>query len=146
MPRTLNLRELLVPYVAHQIEVITRRSQFRLDKLLARAHIVEGLIKALDLIDEIISLIRASEDRPAAREGLMGEGFEFSEIQANHILDMPLGRLTRLGRSELEKEMAELRERKNADELLRVKSRFLSVSTPEVTSLSSTMFTPPLSR
>ena len=110
VPRTLNLREMLVPYVAHQIEVITRRSQFRLDKLLARAHIVEGLIKALDLIDEIIALIRASEDRPAAREGLMGEGFEFSEIQANHILDMPLGRLTRLGRSELEKEMAELRE------------------------------------
>jgi len=110
VPRTLNLREMLVPYVAHQIEVITRRSQFRLDKLLARAHIVEGLIKALDLIDEIIALIRASEDRPAAREGLMGEGFEFSEIQANHILDMPLGRLTRLGRSELEKEMAKLRE------------------------------------
>ncbi len=110
IPRTLNLREMLVPYVAHQIEVITRRSQFRLDKLLARAHIVEGLIKALDLIDEIIALIRASEDRAAARQGLMGEGFEFSEIQANHILDMPLGRLTRLGRTELEKEMAELRE------------------------------------
>jgi DNA gyrase subunit A len=110
IPRTLNLRDMLVPYVAHQIEVITRRSQFRLDKLLARAHIVEGLIKALDLIDEIIALIRASEDRAAARQGLMGEGFDFSEIQANHILDMPLGRLTRLGRSELEKEMAELRE------------------------------------
>ncbi|MGI9608562.1 MAG: DNA gyrase/topoisomerase IV subunit A, partial [Acidimicrobiales bacterium] len=109
IPRTLNLRDLLVPYIAHQIEVITRRSQFRLDKKLARAHIVEGLIKALDLIDEIITLIRASEDRAAAREGLMAEPLEFSEIQANHILDMPLGRLTRLGRSELDKEMAELR-------------------------------------
>ena len=110
VPRTLNLRELLVPYIEHQVEVITRRSQFRLDKKLARAHIVEGLIKALDLIDEIIAAIRASEDRPAARVALMAEPFEFSEIQANHILDMPLGRLTRLGRADLEAEMATLRE------------------------------------
>jgi DNA gyrase subunit A len=108
VPRTLNLRELLVPYVKHQVEVITRRSQFELDKLRARAHIVEGLIKALDLIDEIIALIRASEDKAAARQGLMGEGFEFSEIQANHILDMPLSRLTRLGRTDLDEEMAQL--------------------------------------
>ncbi len=111
VPRTLNLREMLVPYVDHQVEVITRRSEFRLEKLQARAHIVEGLIKALDLIDEIIALIRASEDRAAATQGLMGEGFEFSEIQAKHILDMPLGRLTRLGRSDLEEEMAELQEK-----------------------------------
>jgi len=110
VPRTLNLREILVPYVKHQAEVITRRSQFRLDKKLARAHIVEGLIKALDLIDEIIATIRASEDRAAARTSLMAKPFEFSEIQANHILDMPLGRLTRLGRAELDKEMEELRE------------------------------------
>ncbi|NNC80695.1 MAG: DNA gyrase subunit A [Acidimicrobiales bacterium] len=110
IPRTLDLRGMLAPYIDHQIDVITRRSQYRLDKLNARAHIVEGLIKALDLIDEIIALIRASDDRAAARTGLMGEPFEFSEIQANHILDMPLGRLTRLGRSELDKEMAELRE------------------------------------
>ena len=110
VPRTLNLRELLVPYIKHQVEVITRRSQFRLDKKLARAHIVEGLIKALDLIDEIIDTIRASDDRAAARVALMAEPFEFSEIQANHILDMPLGRLTRLGRSELEAEMEKLRE------------------------------------
>jgi DNA gyrase subunit A len=110
IPRTLDLLGILAPYIDHQIEVITRRSQFRLDKLNARAHIVEGLIKALDLIDEIIALIRASDDRGSARVGLMAEPFEFSEIQANHILDMPLGRLTRLGRSELDKEMAELRE------------------------------------
>ena len=110
VPRTLNLRELLVPYVEHQVEVITRRSQFRLDEKLRRAHIVEGLIKALDLIDEIIAAIRASEDKAAARAALMAEPFEFSEIQANHILDMPLSRLTRLGRAGLEEEMAELRE------------------------------------
>ena len=110
VPRTLNLREILVPYIKHQVEVVTRRSQFRLDKALARAHILEGLIKALDLIDEIIAAIRASEDKAAAREALMAEPFEFSEIQSNHILDMPLSRLTRLGRADIEKEMAELRE------------------------------------
>lgn len=75
-----------------------------------REHIVEGLVKALDMIDAIIALIRGSADRPEARAGLMGEGFEFSEIQANHILDMTLGRLTRLGRAELEEELAKLRE------------------------------------
>ena len=110
VPRTLNLRELLVPYIEHQVEVITRRSQFRLDKKLARAHIVEGLIKALDLIDEIIAAIRASEDKAAARDALMAKPFEFSEIQANHILDMPLSRLTRLGRADLDAEMEKLRE------------------------------------
>ncbi len=64
VPRTLNLRDALVHYVAHQVEVITRRSQFRLDKARRRAHIVEGFLKALDLIDEIIAAIRASADRP----------------------------------------------------------------------------------
>ena len=66
-------------------------------------------MRALDLIDAIIAAIRASADRGAARAALMGEGFEFSEIQANHILDLPLGRLTRLGRTELNEELAELR-------------------------------------
>ena len=110
VPRTLNLRELLVPYIKHQVEVITRRSQHRLEKAQARAHIVEGLIKALDLIDEIIATIRASEDRPAALVALQAKPFEFSELQAGHILDMQLGRLTRLGRAKLEEELAELRE------------------------------------
>ena len=109
VPRTLNLRDALVAYIDHQIEVITRRSRFRLQKALDRAHIVEGLIKALDLIDEIIAAIRASADKAAARDALMGEPFEFSEVQAEHILDMQLSRLTRLGRANLEEEMAELR-------------------------------------
>ena len=109
VPRTLNLRDMLVAYVQHQMEVIRRRSEHRLEKAKARAHILEGLIKALDMIDAIIALIRASEDRGSARAGLMGDGFEFSEIQANHILDMPLGRLTRLGRSELESELEDKR-------------------------------------
>ncbi|MFP5322684.1 MAG: DNA gyrase subunit A [Acidimicrobiia bacterium] len=110
VPRTLNLLDALRAYVDHQIEVITRRSEFRLRKARDRAHIVEGLIKALDLIDEIIAAIRASADKQAAREALMAEPFEFSEVQAEHILDMQLSRLTRLGREQLENELAELRE------------------------------------
>jgi DNA gyrase subunit A len=109
IPRTLNLRDALVAYIDHQIEVITRRSQFRLQKALDRAHIVEGLIKALDLMDQIIATIRSSADTPAARTALMAEPFEFSDVQAQHILDMALRQLTRLGRQSLEDEMAELR-------------------------------------
>ena len=110
IPRTLNLAQALTYYNAHQVEVITRRSEHRLRKAQDRAHIVEGLIKALDMIDQIIALIRASDDRDAARQGLMAAPFEFSEIQANHILDMTLSRLTRLGRSQLEEELAKLLE------------------------------------
>ncbi|WP_432427348.1 DNA gyrase subunit A [Salinilacustrithrix flava] len=110
VPRTLNLLQALQSYVGHQIEVITRRSEFRLRKARDRAHIVEGLIKALDMIDEIIAAIRASADKPAAREALIAEPFEFSDVQAEHILDMQLSRLTRLGREQLESELAELAE------------------------------------
>ncbi len=110
VPRTLNLAQVLTHYVAHQVEVVTRRSEFRLRKAQARAHIVEGLLRAIDMLDAVIAAIRGSDDRPAARVALMAEPFSFTEEQANHILDMTLGRLTRLGRSELEEEMAQLRE------------------------------------
>jgi len=109
VPRTLNLAQVLGHYVAHQVEVVTRRTQFQLRKAQARAHIVEGLLRAIDMLDAIIAAIRASADRPAARTALQAEPFSFSEEQANHILDMQLGRLTRLGRSELEEEMIALR-------------------------------------
>ena len=110
VPRTLTLADALTHYIAHQVEVVTRRSQFRLRKAQARAHIVEGLLRAIDMLDQVIATIRGSEDRTAARAALMVEPFTFSEEQANHILDMTLGRLTRLGRSELEEEAARLRE------------------------------------
>ena len=110
VPRTLNLAQALTHYVAHQIEVVRRRSEFRLRKAQARAHIVEGLLRAIDMLDAVIAAIRASDDRGAARAALMADPFGFSEEQANHILDMTLGRLTRLGRSELEEEMAQLRQ------------------------------------
>ncbi|MGE3834251.1 MAG: DNA gyrase subunit A [Acidimicrobiia bacterium] len=109
VPRTLNLAQALEAYVAHQIEVITRRSEFRLRKARDRAHILEGLIRALDMIDAIIALIRGSEDRGGARDGLMAEPMSFSEEQANHILDMRLVSLTRLARADLAEELAELR-------------------------------------
>ena len=111
VPRTINLRDALHAYVEHQIDVVTRRSQYRLSQAEDRAHIVEGLLKALDLIDDIISLIRSSDDRASALVGLQSDQFAFSERQANHILDMQLGRLTRLGRTRLEEELVELRER-----------------------------------
>jgi DNA gyrase subunit A len=110
VPRTLNLAQALTHYIAHQVEVVTRRTQFRLRKAEARAHIVEGLLRAIDMLDQVIATIRGSDDRPAARVALMAAPFSFSEEQANHILDMTLGRLTRLGRHELEEEMAKLRE------------------------------------
>ncbi|HWJ62775.1 MAG TPA: DNA gyrase subunit A [Acidimicrobiales bacterium] len=109
VPRTLNLREVLFHYLEHQVDVITRRSEYRLRKARERAHIVEGLIKALDLIDEIIATIRASEDKDDARTKLQAAPFEFSEVQAEYILDMQLHRLTRLGRAQLEEEMEKLR-------------------------------------
>ena len=109
VPRTLNLAQALRHYVEHQIEVIRRRSEFRLEKARNRAHIVEGLLRAIDMLDAVIATIRASADRPEARAALMAEPFSFTEIQATHILDMTLGRLTRLGRSELEEEMEQLR-------------------------------------
>jgi DNA gyrase subunit A len=108
VPRTLNLVQLLQAYVDHQVDVIRRRSQFRLDKARKRAHLVEGLLKAINVIDEVIALIRASEDRAEARAGLMAD-FRFSIDQAEHILDMRLGQLTRLARIDLETELETLR-------------------------------------
>jgi DNA gyrase subunit A len=109
VPRTLNLRTALDGYLAHQIEVVTRRTRFRLDKAQKREHILEGRIKALDVIDEIIALIRASDDVATAKAGLMAEPFEFTEVQAVDILDMQLRQLTRLSRIDLERELDDVR-------------------------------------
>jgi DNA gyrase subunit A len=109
VPRTLNLAQALRAYLDHQVEVIRRRSEYRLEKARKRAHILEGLIRALDLIDAIIAAIRASEDAAAARAALLEAPFSFSEEQASYILDMPLRRLTRLARIELDEELAQLR-------------------------------------
>ena len=109
VPRTLNLVQVLHGYVDHQVEVIQRRTKFRLEKAQNELHIQEGLMKALNVIDEVIAAIRASEDRADARVHLQAAPFEFSETQAEHILDMTLGRLTRLARVDIEQRIEGLR-------------------------------------
>jgi len=107
VPRLLSVKDCIQAYLVHRREVVTRRTRFLLKQAEDRAHIVGGLLKALDVLDEIIALIRGSDNRTAARAGLMRQ-FEFSEKQADSILAMQLGQLTRLSRIELEREMAEL--------------------------------------
>ena len=109
-PQTLGLRELLVQFVQHRLEVVRRRSEYRRTRAQDRLHLVEGLLVAIVDIDEVIELIRASENAAEARERLMGV-FDLTEIQANYILDMPLRRLTKFSRIELETESDELRGR-----------------------------------
>ncbi|MGH9024429.1 MAG: DNA gyrase subunit A, partial [Acidimicrobiia bacterium] len=108
-PKVLSLAQVLNAYVAHQIIVVRRRTEYRLRRAQDRAHILEGLLRALDLLDDVINLIRGSADVDEARGGLMAEPFAFSEIQANHILDMPLRRLTGLERRKLAEELEGLR-------------------------------------
>jgi len=110
VPRRCSMKELIVEYLKHRRDVITRRTRFLLKQAEDRAHIVEGLLKAIDNIDAIVALIRASRNRGEAREGLMSK-FGFSERQANAILDMQLGQLTRLSHDELAAELKDLKER-----------------------------------
>ncbi len=106
-PRVLNLKEMLYYYLEHQKEVVRRRTQFDLDKALARAHLVEGFLRALDIIDEVIALIRSSQTTDVARTRLMEE-LQFSLEQAKSILDMRLQRLTGLEKEKLVQEFEEL--------------------------------------
>ena len=108
-PRLLNLREMLVYYIEHRHEIIVRRTQFELRKAEERAHILQGLIIAIDNLDEVIALIRGSQTPEEARAGLM-EKFELSEVQARAILDMRLQKLTGLERDKLRAEYDELME------------------------------------
>jgi DNA gyrase subunit A len=107
VPRTLSLKELIESYVSHQRDVVTRRTQHQLRRAEARAHILEGLLIALDNLDAVIELIRASADADIARDGLV-EKFELSELQAQAILDMRLARLTALESDKVREEHAEL--------------------------------------
>lgn len=107
-PKVLSLLELLRSFVEHRVDVVRRRTQYELRQAEARAHILEGLTKALDHIDAIIKLIRAAKTAAEAREGLIAS-FEFTEIQAKAILEMQLQRLTSLERQKIEDELKELR-------------------------------------
>ncbi len=106
-PKVLSLRDMLYYYIKHQEDVVTRRTRYDLDKSLARAHILEGLLRAQDHIDEIVRIIRSCKDTATAKTTLM-ERFEFSDKQAQAILDMRLARLTNLERDKLLEEYQEL--------------------------------------
>jgi len=106
-PKTLNLKQLIEYFVQHRHEVVTRRTQYELDQAEKKAHILEGLLIALDHLDEVIALIRASKTPEEAKDGLMAK-FELSEIQAKAILDMRLQKLTGLERDKIKEEYAEL--------------------------------------
>ncbi len=109
-PRTLNLKDMIVEYVKHRHQVVIRRAQFDLKKAEARAHLLEGFLKALDIIDEVIALIRASQTVQDAQNGLM-EKWGFSELQAKAIVEMRLRQLTGLEREKLQNEYDELMKR-----------------------------------
>jgi DNA gyrase subunit A len=109
-PRVLNIYDMLAYYLQHQEEVVTRRTQYDLNKAEERAHILQGLLIALDNIDEVISIIRSSKNGPMAKERLM-ERFSFTDAQAQAIIDMRLRALTGLERERLENEYAELMEK-----------------------------------
>ena len=108
-PRTLGLKELLQVYVDHRLDVVRRRSLFRRTKASDRLHLVEGLLVAILDIDEVIAVIRSSDDTAQARERLMTV-FDLSQVQAEYILEMPLRRLTKYSKLELDKEKSELEE------------------------------------
>ena len=109
-PKVMNLLEILKHYLTHQEEVVTRRTQYDLNKAQERAHILEGLLKALDNIDEVIRIIRGSQNTQIAKAGLI-ERFELSDVQAQAIVDMRLRTLTGLEREKLEAEYKELMEK-----------------------------------
>ena len=110
VPKVLNLKELLEHYLAHQEDVVTRRTKYDLNKAQERAHILEGLLKALDNIDEVIRIIRAARNVQIAKQELM-DRFELTDVQAQAIVDMRLRALTGLEREKLEAEYAELEEK-----------------------------------
>jgi DNA gyrase subunit A len=143
VPRTLNLKTAIEGYVAHQIDVITRRSEYRLGKARDRQHILEGRLKALNVIDEIIKLIRASDDAASAKESLMAKPYEFSERQAIDILDMQLRQLTRLSRIDIEKEVEELNKKiKELEEILGNPKVLRALISKELTEVKEEFATP----
>lgn len=149
-PKVLNLREMLYHYIAHQKDVVTRRTQFDLDKARERLHILEGLMIALDNIDEVIAIIKASANGAEAKERLIVR-FGFSERQAQAILDMRLQRLTGLEREKLEAEYGELKRTVEylaslladegklmgvvKDEMLEIRRRFADPRRTEITKI-----------
>lgn len=135
-PKVLNLLDMLKYYLKHQEEVVTRRTQYELNKAEERAHILEGLLIALDHIDEVIQIIRSSQNTPAAKERLM-ERFSLSEVQSQAIVDMRLRALTGLERERLESEYKELMEKiKELKAILADEKKLLGVIREEMLIIS----------
>jgi len=141
-PRTLGLRELLTVFLEHRYDVVRRRSQFRRNKKAERLHLVDGLLIALLDIDEVIQVIRTSDDSGAARERLMSV-FDLSQPQAEYILEMQLRRLTRFSRIELEKEQETLRrEIEELDAILADEDLLKKVVSGELADIAKTFGNP----
>jgi DNA gyrase subunit A len=141
-PRTLGLRELLTVWVEHRIDVVRRRSAYRLRKRSERLHLVDGLLIAIVDIDEVIQVVRSSDDARAARERLRTV-FDLSEPQADYILELQLRRLTKFSRIELEKEQEELRrEIAELEEILGDDARLRAVVSAEMAEVAKTYGTP----
>ncbi|HEX4057929.1 MAG TPA: DNA topoisomerase IV subunit A [Galbitalea sp.] len=141
-PRTLGLKELLQVYVDHRLAVVTRRSQFRLARRKERLHLVEGLLVAILDIDEVIQVIRTSDDSEAARTRLM-EVFDLSQVQAEYILELRLRRLTRFSRIELENERDQLhREIEELEAILADPARIRRVVSDELEATAEKFGTP----
>jgi DNA gyrase subunit A len=141
-PRTLGLKEMLEVFLQHRFDVVRRRSQFRRGKAADRLHLVEGLLLAILDIDEVIQLIRGSDNAEQARERLMSV-FDLTEIQANYILDMPLRRLTRFSKIELDKERDELvRTIEELDAILGDEALLRDVVSTELADVAKTYGTP----
>ena len=141
-PQTLGLRELLQVYIDHRISVVTRRSQFRLARKRERLHLVEGLLVAILDIDEVIQVIRTSDDSEQARLRLI-DVFDLSHVQAEYILELRLRRLTKFSRIELEAERDQLRaEIALLDELLSVKQRVRQLVSDELEEVAGRFGTP----
>jgi len=141
-PRTLSLKEMLDVFLGHRYDVVRRRSVFRRGKAADRLHLVDGLLVAILDIDEVIQLIRTSDNAAAAKERLIAV-FDLSEIQADYILDMPLRRLTRFSRIELEKEKSELeRTIEELDAILADEGLLRKVVSDELGEVAKTYGTP----
>jgi len=141
-PRTLGLVEMLQVWLDHRLEVVRRRSEYRRRKAQDRLHLVDGLMIAILDIDEVIQLIRDSDDAASARERLMSV-FDLSEVQANYILDMPLRRLTKFSRIELEKEADDLRrEIENLTRILNDEAELRTAVAAEINATAQSHSTP----
>ena len=137
VPRTLSLREILRCYIDHQIDVVRRRTEFDLDKALKRVHILEGLLTAVDNIDEIVHIIRSSQDDAEAKRR-MHERFDLDDIQGEAILQMRLRRLTGLARQDLVDEISQLREDiAYYEDLLAHENKILAVIADELRDISN---------